>query len=369
MNEKKVLIYALTGSTSGITQYILNYVDQFDLEKYQFDFVSYQNDKLKKWADEHEARYYNMNVSLYKQPLQYKRYLEQIFSSGYDVVHFHLSSVSDLRQFRYAKVMGIPRIIVHSHSSFLDCSNRHKRQLFTKIHLHKRKFISRYADCYCACSAMAAEWMFGSEIDPKRISILHNGIDVNRFAYRSDVRVKVRTLLGISDEILVVGHVGRFTYQKNHEFLLRVFAQIVLQHPNACLLLLGEGENENDIKKLAHQLFLDGKVYFVGSHEDISDFYQAMDLFVLPSRFEGLPIVGIEAQASGLPCLFSSEITQEAAVLENSCRFLPLNSSYASWAEAALNINRPDRSPCAALVRKQGFSIENQIKELKALYS
>lgn len=366
--KKRILMYALTASASGITQYILNSVDRFDLEAYHFDFVSFRNERLRQWAEAHGATYYEMDVSLYKQPLQYRRYLKRIFSAGYDVVHFHLSSVSDLRQFRYAKACGIPRVIVHSHSSYLDCSNQRKRALFTKIHLRKRRRLPRYADVLCACSSAAAQWMYGGAIPAEEIRFLHNGIDIDRFQYREDVRTAVRKELGVSENTLVVGHVGRFTYQKNHDFLLHVFSEIQRVCPNSRLLLLGGGEKEAEIKRSIQQLAIVGAVSFGGVHANVAEFYQAMDLFILPSHFEGLPIVGVEAQASGLPCLFSSEIAREAAVLEDSCMFLSLNDSYEKWAENAFHIDRPARPQCAGRVREQGYSLEAQIQELEALY-
>jgi len=226
-----------------------------------------------------------------------------------------------------------------------------------------RPFATVYPTRLCACSRTAGSWLYGE----KPFRVFNNAIELDRFTYDAAKRKAVRQELGLGDE-LVLGHVGRFCYAKNHEFLLDVMAEVCKQRPDAVLLLIGEGENEAASRRKAEALGLQENVRFLGRQSDPAKFYQAMDAFVLPSRYEGLGIVLIEAQAAALPVICSTEVPQEAQVLPEM-QYLSLQESPAVWADAAIraaeNARRRDTS---AEMRAGGFDIVTEAKKLEAFY-
>lgn len=226
-----------------------------------------------------------------------------------------------------------------------------------------RPFAAVYPTRLCACSRTAGSWLYGE----KPFRVFNNAIELDRFTYDAAKRKAVRQELGLGDE-LVLGHVGRFCYAKNHEFLLDVMAEVCKQRPDAVLLLIGEGENEAAARRKAEALGLQRNVRFLGRQSDPAKFYQAMDAFVLPSRYEGLGIVLIEAQAAALPVICSTEVPQEAQVLPEM-QYLSLQESPAVWADAAIraaeNARRRDTS---VEMRAGGFDIVTEAKKLEKFY-
>jgi glycosyltransferase involved in cell wall biosynthesis len=193
---------------------------------------------------------------------------------------------------------------------------------------------------------------------------------VARFAWNPDVRQRIRGELRLEDAF-VVGHVGRFAYQKNHAYLLQAFAAMRRRIPNARLLLVGEGVLFDETRAQVERLGLAGDVIFYGASYDVGGLMQAMDLFALPSHFEGLPVSGVEAQAAGLPVLFSDRITRQAKLTEG-VRFLPIDAAAAEkWGEAARELAEGperDRARGCEAVRKAGFTIQDTVRAFLALY-
>lgn len=363
---KKVLIFAPTAPTSGITQYILNMLSVMDTENIHFDILSFKNHRLKAWCEKNSTEYFELDISPYKNPKGYTAFLKNVFSKGYNVVHFHLSSISDLRIFKFARKSGAKRIIVHSHNSFTDVPSKLRRIVFGNLHKILRIFANKYSDYKCACSPVAAEWMFGKN-KGRTATIMNNAVDISKFAYNETHRNDLRESLNITTKY-VVGHIGRFSVQKNQKFLLDTFKELSKKRDDCTLLLIGNGELTDNVKQHAKDLKLENKVVFVDFQEDIYRYYSAMDLFVMPSLFEGLPITLVEAQANSLKSLVSDVITKSSD-LTGLVEFMSLNDGYEKWAERIdKKLESCERVDRAEKIEQSGFSLGGQAKVISDLY-
>lgn len=365
---KKVLIFAPTAPSSGITQYILNILGELDITDMRVDILSFCNDRLKKWAETHGAEYFEFNISMYKHPFLYRHFLKNVFSKGYDAVHFNLSGLSTLSIFRIAKKYGTKKIIMHSHSSFTDLPSKLRRIVFSNLHKALRVFANRYYDVKCACSVPAAEWMYGKK-QAKNALILNNAVDTGKFAYSAKNAEEIRTKYGVKTKYLL-GHVGRFTVQKNHSFLIDTFSELCKIRDDCTLMLVGNGEFLESIKNKVNALNLNDRVIFVGFQEDLYKYYSAMDLLLLPSLFEGLPITLIEAQANGLSALVSDAVTGECD-LTGLTEFYPLSEGAARWARRIsemLKNGTEHKTDVSELLCQSGFSLASQAKVISKLY-
>ncbi len=361
---KKVLIFAPTAPTSGITQYILNMLSAFNTDETKFDILSFKNHRLKAWCEANGTEYFEFDLSPYKQRKAYMAYLKNVFSKDYDVVHYHLSSISELAIFKYAKKKG-RKIIVHSHNTFTDVPSRLRRIVFGHLHKILRVFANKYSDVKCACSIPAAEWMFGSK--SKNAIIMNNAIDVGKFKFNEAFRNELREKYNITQDF-VLGHAGRFSVQKNQSFLLDTYKALLEIRKDCALVLIGNGELTNSVKEKAKALGIEGNVVFIDFQEDIYKYYSLFDLFLLPSLFEGLPITLVEAQANGLSCLVSDAVTKESD-LSGLVEFFPLSDGCEKWAkkidEKLGNIDRVDTFNSLS---EKGFSLEGQAKLVFDLY-
>ena len=296
----------------------------------------------------------------------YANTLRLLREGGYDCVHIHGDVAYLLLIFaRAARRAGVPKIILHSHAAGIDGGSR---RLKAVLHRFARGFLPGLATDFAACSDRAAQWMYPG-LKPERVRMINNGIEVDRFAFDADTRARVRQTLKLGDA-LVVGHVGRFAYQKNHDFLLDAFAALRAQVDNARLLLVGEGVLLDAVRGKCRRLGLEKDVIFYGASRDVAGLMQAMDVFMLPSWFEGLPVVGVEAQAAGLPVLFSDRVTRQAGLTENTW-FLPIDADSAGlWAGRAISAAqlRIDRNAACGQVRDAGFAIQDTVRGFLELY-
>ena len=297
----------------------------------------------------------------------YRNTLKLLQGGGYDCVHIHGDVAYLLLIFaRAARRAGVKRIILHSHAAGIDGGSR---RLKAALHRLCRGALPGCATDFAACSDRAAAWMYPG-LDVSRVKMVKNGVELERFAHDPAVRARVRGELKLEDAF-VVGHVGRFAYQKNHEYLLDAFAAMRRRIENARLLLVGEGVLFDQIRAKAARLGMEKDVIFYGASTDVGSLMQAMDLLALPSRFEGLPVVGVEAQAAGLPVLFSDRITRQAALTDH-VRFLPIDAaSVESWGEAAWEAAEGpgwDRAGDCERVRQAGFTIQDTVRAFLALY-
>ncbi|MDO5406081.1 MAG: glycosyltransferase [Eubacteriales bacterium] len=287
---------------------------------------------------------------------------EYLKNNHYDVVHVHSGSISVLAEVAFvARINHVKKIIVHSH-----CAAEKKTIKYGLAKLASLPIMHFCPTDYFACSQVAGDWKFSRRIAQNKLLILKNGVDLKKFAPNSEVREMYRKKLAVSGETFVIGHVGRFSYQKNHEYLIDVFEKVRSQHNDSVLLLIGEGEDFDRIQKLVHNKHLRDSVIFLGNVDNVNDYMQIMDVFLLPSHFEGLPIVGVEAQAAGLPIFVSNNVSPELK-LSPTIEFLDLDDQE-KWVDktlSCLDTKHVDNSKC---LLKNGYSIEDTAKKLMEVY-
>ena len=312
VQKKPIIVAQIMGKWvgGGVESVIMNYYRHLDHSKVQFDFICDDDstripyDEIKKLG----GRVFL--VPKYQNLPKYLKALEKLFKENqYRIVHSNINTLSVFPLYA-AKKAGVPIRISHSHST--SNPKEWKRNLIKNI---LRPFSKRYATDYFACSELAGRYLFGNKaFDQGKVKIIHNAIDVDKFKFDEVARKKLRKEFGIKDSTIVIGHVGRFVQQKNHTFLVDVFKEYHKKNPDSKLLLVGSGPLEDEIKKKVERLGLKDSVLFLGQRDDINKLYSVMDVFCLPSLYEGLPVVGVEAQAAGLPTIFSNRISKEVIV-------------------------------------------------------
>ncbi len=327
-------------------------------------FVDLQNiEMLKKYnCDVHYIGYKGNKWK--KQFMCYSRLKKLLREQPYECVHIHADVANKLLVSGLAaKYAGTKKIILHSHAAGVDGNHRGLKILFHKI---CRRLLKSIGTDYVACSDMAGEWMFPN-VKTEDIKIINNGINLEKFRYNPEKRIEIRKKLGLEKKI-ILGHIGRFAYQKNHEYLLQIMEKIKECDSDIRLLLIGEGPEEEKIRFLAHEKKLDDLILFYGISNDVDELLQAIDIFLLPSHFEGLPIVGVEAQAAGLPVLFSNHITREAKIIE-SAEFLGITeNNIGEWIDRIKNYTNYERRDTYQKLKNCKFSIDDTIDDLLNLY-
>lgn len=348
----------------GVESVVFNYFSFINRNKIQFDFICD--------SDSTEIPYEKIEsmggrvilIPPYQSVFKYQKELKRVLKEGnYKIVHSHINTLS-VFPLRAAKKVGVPIRIAHSHST----SNKKewKKNLLKNI---LKPFSKLYANKYMCCSELSGIWLFGDkEYEKGNVYLLNNAIDLNKYKYNEQIREMKRKELGIKPSTFVIGHIGRFVEQKNHRFLIDIFSEIHKKNNDSVLLLAGQGPLMKEIKEKTHDLKLDNCVKFLGQRKDANELYQAFDLFLLPSLYEGLPVVGVEAQASGNLCYFSDDMTKETKVLD-STRFMSLKKTAEEWAEAILkdakNYKKHDTKD---EVSKYGFNIEKEAEKLEKKY-
>lgn len=352
----------------GIESYVFSHYRYMDRTKFHFDFLT-QNSAL-----ENAAPYSDLNYKVYllqkaaKQGKdEFARQIQEVFSNGYDILHLNNCFWTGFMLEELAKNAGIRKVIVHSHSSFIDDPDEKKRAELRQRHEEvKRAFTPDLATDFWACSQVAADWLFGPQIPRDQIRIMKNAIEIEKFRFDPQKRERVRCRLGLGDD-LVLGTAGRLSYSKNQTFLIDVFAEFRQRHPNSKLLLIGDGELRGVLEKQIASKGLEKEVLLLGWKTNVEEYLQAIDIFLLPSKFEGLGIAAVEAAASGLPCLVSDHVPKEVAVTEH-IRHIPLNTP--AWVAVLeeLTRQRPDRKKGAESVQAAGYDVRQQAKVLERLY-
>lgn len=340
----------------GLETMLMNYYRAIDRAKVQFDFLTHRDFRAD-YDDEIEA----LGGKIYRLPnlnpfsRSYLGALDRFFREHpeYRIVHSHLDCMSAI-PLKAAKKHGVPVRIAHSHSS------RQDRDLKYPLKLLFKRSIPGQATQLFACGKEAGKWMFGTD----DFRVLNNAIDAERYRFDPVVRQEVRRELGIPADAPVVGHVGRFMAPKNHGFLLRIFAELP---DHARLLLVGDGELLAENERLAEELGVRDRVIFAGLRSDVDRMLQAMDVFVFPSLYEGLPLSVIEAQAAGLPCLISDKVPIECKKTDLVTQ-IPLDASPAEWAEAVLSAAEAPRGDTLAQIRETGFDIRANAEWLQNYY-
>lgn len=302
--------------SGGIEAVVMNYYRHVDRDRIQFDFYFAADSAFPQREELERLGAGIFLVPPYSHPLAYHRALYRAFKAReYTIVHAHLSTMSVFALFAAWRA-GVPVRICHNHTT--AHWGEGKKTLLKYI---LRPFNKLFATDYFACGEKAGRWMYGNRcFDAGQVHVMPNAIDVKKFEYDQAARVRLRDELDIPQDAFVMGHVGRFMYQKNHPFLLQVFEEVLRLRSNAWLLLVGDGEQQEAIRQSARERGLESRVIFTGARKDVSKLYSAMDVFCLPSFYEGLPVVALEAQANGLPCVFSNQMTREILLTSNAVR-------------------------------------------------
>lgn len=285
----------------------------------------------------------------------------------YDVVHIDTDLPSRYDMAKVARENGVKRVIVHSHNALQHLHGIQKLPAFVT---YERKQIARYATDLAACSKEAAAWLFNPK-DQGRVRIIHNGISRDRYVFAKDKRQAAREELGLTADQLLLGNIGRLADQKNQLFLVDIFNELVKSKPQAHLLLIGSGEREADLRAKIKDLGLEDKVTMILSTDRIPDYLFAMDAFVMPSLYEGLPVTLLEAQTTGLPCVISdvisSEMDFEGLIFRES-----LQADPAAWAKLLMQVTSQasgrDRRQFASQLTKLGYDNQESAEQVYQMY-
>lgn len=355
------MVYGL--QPGGLQKYSIDLYSNIDRQKYQFDFITLNDDK-----QFYDNKVYELGGN--RIPLKKSGKKLSIFDiikllKKYDIAYFNLSKPSSIMKLPLlCKLLGTSNIIIHSHNSYYDSKNLADKILII-LGRHYSKYIAKYM---FACSEDAATWMFGNKVVKRnRYLYIKNGIDSKKYEYNKIIRDTVRNKLFINRDALVIGHIGRFEEQKNHKFLLDIFSELKKLEKNSYLILVGNGSRFADMKSYAKEIGIDKSIYFLGERNDVSDLLQAMDIFVLPSLFEGLPIAGVEAQASGLICFFSSSISRKTDITGN-VRFLNLADGPEIWAKKIYEDRNYKRTSTRDKIIDKGFDISETSKKVSDIF-
>lgn len=342
----------------GLENMIMNYYRKIDRSKIQFDFLVHRD-----FQADFDSEIINLGGNIYHMPVlnpfskSYFAALEEFFSTHhYDIVHSHLDCMSAY-PLKIAKKYNVPVRIAHSHNKNQD------KDLKYPIKIWSKKKISKYATHLFACGQEAGKWMFNGA----KFKILNNAIDAEKYKYNNEIRNEVRNELTLSESDFIVGHVGRFNPQKNHEFIIEIFNLLSKKNSHTKLILVGTGDGEETIKSKVKQYGLDEKVLFLGNRCDVNRVLQAMDVFLFPSIYEGLPLSIVEAQASGLPCVISDNVPIECKVTD-LVEVMKLNDDLEKWVQLLISKENQPRTNTLKDIQTSGFDVTENVAQLESFY-
>jgi len=371
MNEVNVLEVGPSNfGRGGLSTIAWNWYEKFDHDKIKVDFFgccpSMPDAKYIEYLEKNGGTFFQYYCSgALRRQIKKVLFVHRLVKTNkYDCIHIHGSDAFEIYTYYLAVKNSCINIIVHSHSTAITGNSRVRNAVKSLLHEPCRRLLSKKNMVRLACSRQAAEWSYSKG---DQYSVIKNGIEVSKFIFNEQVRQDVRDKLNLQNQF-IIGHIGKFSFIKNHTFLLDVFHEVYKNNPNAVLLLIGEGEEENRIREKAHSLGLDEAVIFYGTAPNANELYQAMDCFVFPSHFEGLGIAAIESQAAGLKTLCSEGIPKEAQITE-LLEYLPLSESPENWAKKILSYSdNYERKNMSESIRLAGYDIEQSAKQLEALY-
>lgn len=357
---KKVLIVITTGFApcGGLTTVMMNYFRNMDRSGLQIDFASINEVDEESLAELRAAgsRYFNLGDRKKDLPGYMKNLYKLLRREKYDVLHVNGNSATMAFDLLPGCACRVPVRIAHGHNSRSSYPTSHKylSPLFKKTYTHG-----------LVTSKIAGDWLYGDNY-----TVLNNAIDIGHYSFSQEARDRVRKELGLEGKF-VVGNVGKLNPQKNQAFLLEVFRSIHARRQDSVLVIAGGGALEDQLRQKARDLGIEDSVIFLGMLDDTSDVLQAFDVFVFTSKFEGLGMVLIEAQAAGLECLSSDAVPLETKVSDH-IRYISLEKSPEDWAEATLAIPPYDRAShgaaAAETIKTHGYDIRYETGKLEAIY-
>ena len=350
---------------AGIETMLMNYYREIDRSMIQFDFLA-----NKPVPGEYDEEIRSMGGRVFVSPglnplhfPRYKRFMADLLRGNPEIgiIHAHNEAMG-YYPLKSAKDAGLRVRIAHAHNTQIIRDYKYPLKMICK------QLLPGAATDYWSCGRDAGIYYYGEKRWNASGFMLHNAIDVSRFAFRQEKRDRLRQLHGLENSF-VIGHVGRFNIQKNHSRLLDIFAEVLKTVPDARLALIGVGELEQSVEEKARAMGIQDKTLFLGQMADVSEWYMSMDCFVLPSLFEGLPVVGIEAQATGLPCVFSDRVTDEV-LLSPGVRRVSLQAEDSEWAREILAAGQPEteREKGIDIIRQAGYDIHVEARKLQEIY-
>ena len=347
----------------GTESFAMNYYTHIDRSKIQFDFFVESTSKI---IDKEKIESLGGKVVIipsYTHVFAYIKTLKRLFKDGnYDIVHSNMNALS-VFALCAAKKAGVKVRIAHSHST--TNKKEHLRNFIKNI---LRLFSKKYATHYFACSELAGRWLFGDKTFNKgEVTVINNAIELEKYKFNEQTRDSLRAKYGLTNQF-VIGHIGRFMSQKNHTFLIDIFNEVQKRRSDARLLLIGDGPLYDEIVNKVHTLNLDDKVIFTGVKQNAYDYYNVMDVFVLPSLYEGLPVVGVEAQANGLPIVTSDTVTRDLNIA-GGVDYLSLGETASFWANHIVHLDTQiDRGKYFYKIKNSAFDIKSEAKKLEDKY-
>lgn len=365
----RVLHVVNTMDMGGLETFIMNIYRNIDRNKVQFDFLKHRNTKSY-YDDEIEklgGRVYSVSQI---NPLKQNSYLKELRNfylqhPEYTIIHSHINSFS-LYPLREAKKVNKDiTTVAHSHIAKSKKSFLNYRFPFVE---YNKRHLKKFTSYNFACSVVAGKWLYGDDIEKENnFKIINNAIDTSKFLFNQETRERIRTQLDIQNKF-VIGHVGRFNDQKNHDFIIDIFNSVKKLKKDAILLLIGDGNLKKEIQEKVNKLGLSSSVYFLGLRNDTNELLQAMDLFLMPSKFEGLPVTLIEAQASGLRCVVSTEITREVDIT-GLINFIDLEKSVEEWVHEIIQFdNKYERLNTENMIINSGYDAKANAKFFEKFY-
>lgn len=362
MDDRRIVVIKIAYVTknmasNGITNVVMNYGTKLDQSKFQLTIITGTPIELKEYSE--KCRKYGIKIVLLpakdKSAIAYYRALWRELKNHYDIVHVHGNSAIITIEMMMAKFSGIKVRIAHCHNIMCDHTIAHKilRPVFKNLYTYG-----------FACSMDAGKWLFRNGT----FEVLPNAFQTERFVFNPTARTKIRKLLGIENNF-VIGNIARFNDQKNHSYLLDVFEKVAQRKEDAILLLIGNGPNLEMIKNKIEKHPNKDRIIYYGVTDKIEELYSAMDVFVLPTKYEGLGIVFVEAQINGLPVVTSNRVPREVA-MGNKIIFLPLESSQDLWCKTILQINVSDRKTFyeTHYTDIMRYDIDCNVKRLENIY-
>lgn len=359
-NTIRVLHVVTYMGRGGLETMIMNYYRNIDRNRVQFDFLVHRD-----FEADYDKEIIQLGGRIYRLPplnplsKDYLSKLDAFFKEHkeYKIVHSHLDCMSAI-PLKYAKLNGLSIRAAHAHSS-----NQTKDLKYPLKLLYKTKIL-KYANILFACSNDAGRWMFGKNAD---FTVLNNAIDTEKYLFNKNTAQKVRKELNIKNDSLVIGHVGRFENPKNHSFIIDIFSQLLKTNKSSVLLLIGEGSLRKSIEEKVNSLGISNKVIFAGLRTDVNELLQAMDVFLFPSLYEGLPVSIVEAQASGLPCVISDKVPIECKKTDLVYQ-MNLSDTPEKWADKIEELSKIERRNTYQEIKESGFDIKANAEKLEEFY-
>ena len=364
----RVLHYVGKMDRGGMETLIMNLYRNIDRTEIQFDFAVHgnRNGDFEQEILEMGGKFFQF-PHMRKNPVAYRKAWRSFWrehKEEYRAFHMHTNSLANIIALEEAARAEIPIRIVHSHSSF---ANKGKLQwLNNYLHKKHRKRVAEIATNLIACSDKAAEWMFGGmQLGSKKVTLLNNGVDIQKFSYSSESRKKIRAELNVPEDTLLLGQIGAFLPVKNHEFTIQLINALKDRKKNVCLLLIGDGPLKFEIKKKCQESMLSDVVKFLGKRSDINEILSALDIYIMPSLYEGLPVSLVEAQVNGVASIISNRITHDVEFNDN-ISYLSIDEGVKPWVDSILSLETNHKADLHKII-EHGFDIVDSCAQYRKL--